>query len=200
MIAGMIPSISVIVPNYNHAPYLKRRIDSILAQTRHDFELLILDDCSPDNSRDIILSYSGDPRVRFSFNARNSGNTFSQWAKGLAETSGHYVWIAESDDFTEPDFLERLAGKLDEDRDVGLAFCETIVVDAQEQWFQPYFERWRGHPSRDYGFGLADREFVMDGREYIRSFMLPWNTIPNVSAVLFRRSAFDAIGGPVTSM
>ena len=49
-----MPKVSVIVPNYNHAPYLERRLDSIFAQTYQDFELIILDDCSTDNSRDVV--------------------------------------------------------------------------------------------------------------------------------------------------
>jgi len=49
-----MPKVSVIVPNYNHAPYLKQRIDSILAQSYQDFELILLDDCSTDNSREML--------------------------------------------------------------------------------------------------------------------------------------------------
>ncbi len=54
-----MPKVSVIVPNYNHAPFLRQRIDTILAQTFQDFELILLDDCSTDDSRSILSSYSG---------------------------------------------------------------------------------------------------------------------------------------------
>jgi glycosyltransferase involved in cell wall biosynthesis len=195
-----MPSISVIVPNYNHEHYLPRRIESVLAQTRADFELLILDDCSTDESRATIMGYAGDPRVRVAFNELNSGNTYLQWRMGLDLTDSDYVWIAESDDFAEPTFLERLSSKLDDDRRVGLAFCETMIVDAQETQFEPYFERWSKYVDSDYDLNLLDTEFVMEGPEYIRTFMLPFNTIPNASAVLFRRAAINAIGGPVTYM
>ena len=53
----MSPTVSVIIPNYNHAPYLKERIDSVLNQTYQDFEVIILDDCSPDNSVEVIEQY-----------------------------------------------------------------------------------------------------------------------------------------------
>ena len=59
----MNPKVSVIVPNYNHSRYLNVRIDSILSQTFQDFELIILDDCSTDNSKEIIDAYSNDNHV-----------------------------------------------------------------------------------------------------------------------------------------
>lgn len=68
--------VSVIVPNYNHAPFLRERIDSILAQSYTDFELILLDDCSTDNSRDILNSYRDNPHVsHIIFNEKNSGST-----------------------------------------------------------------------------------------------------------------------------
>ena len=52
-----MPLVTVIIPNYNHAKYLRQRIDTVLNQTYTSFEVIILDDCSTDNSKDIILSY-----------------------------------------------------------------------------------------------------------------------------------------------
>ena len=97
-----MPAVSVIVPNYNHARFLRRRIDTILGQTFLDFELILLDDCSTDNSRDILTAYADDSRVRIEFNATNSGSTFKQWNKGVRLGKGKYVRIAESDDYADP--------------------------------------------------------------------------------------------------
>jgi glycosyltransferase involved in cell wall biosynthesis len=194
----MMPTFSVIIPNYNHAPHLPRRIESVLAQTHRDFELLILDDCSPDNSREIMDRYVGDSRVRLEFNHLNSGNPYVQWQKGLKLTSGDYIWIAESDDFADPQLLERLGATLDPDPDIGLAFCETLIVDESGTvlgWHAEHSEVYDAKHRE-----LLGRAFVMEGRDYLRNFMFPWNTIPNASAVLFRRSALESIGGPVTSM
>ena len=87
-----MPRVSVIVPNYNHARFLPKRIESILNQTFQDFELILLDDCSTDDSRSILSSYASDPRVTIEFNKVNSGSTFKQWNKGVrsraASTSG----------------------------------------------------------------------------------------------------------------
>ena len=71
------PKVSVIIPNYNHQKYLKERIDSILNQTYPDYELLILDDRSPDNSMDVINLYKKHPRIsQIVCNEVNSGSTF----------------------------------------------------------------------------------------------------------------------------
>ena len=105
-----MPTVSVVVPNYNHGRFLPQRIDSILGQTFQDFELILLDDCSTDNSRMILSSYAGDPRVRIEFNSANSGSPFKQWNKGVRLARGEYVWIAESDDYAEPRFLNARSG------------------------------------------------------------------------------------------
>ncbi|MFM7682036.1 MAG: glycosyltransferase family 2 protein, partial [Bacteroidota bacterium] len=76
--------VSVIIPNYNHALYLKQRIDSVLQQTYPNFEVIILDDKSMDNSHEIIESYRNHPKVvHIEYKEINSGSTFKQWQKGL---------------------------------------------------------------------------------------------------------------------
>src|SRR5262245_33958694 len=78
-----LPRVTIIVPNYNHARYLDLRLGSILGQTFRDFELLFLDDASTDESRRVFSAYVSDPRVRASFNDRNSGSPFRQWNRGI---------------------------------------------------------------------------------------------------------------------
>ena len=115
-----MPKVTVITPNYNHARYLPRRLDSILNQTYQDFELIILDNASTDNSREVIESYAGDPGVKTIFNERNNGSTFKQWDLGLSHAHGDYIWFAESDDYAEPTILETLVDRLDRHPNVGL--------------------------------------------------------------------------------
>lgn len=101
------PMVSVILPNYNHVVYLKERIESILNQTYQNFELILLDDCSADNSCDILNAYKEHPKVSaLVLNEKNTGNTFLQWDRGIRLAKGKYVWIAESDDTADIHFLE----------------------------------------------------------------------------------------------
>ena len=99
--------VSVIIPNYCHAQYLDQRIQSVLEQTYQNFEVIILDDKSTDNSLEVIDKYRSHPKVaKVIINEVNSGSPFKQWERGINEASGDIIWIAESDDYCTPDFLE----------------------------------------------------------------------------------------------
>ena len=120
--------VSVIVPNYNHARFLPQRLDSILAQTFRDFELIVLDDLSTDNSREVIGQYTARHPMRLLFNEENSGSPFIQWQRGADLATGKYLWIAESDDYADPRLLERLVAVMERAPNVGLAYCESRTV------------------------------------------------------------------------
>lgn len=99
------PLITVIIPNFNHAKYLRERIDSVLNQTYNNIEVFLLDDCSNDNSKEILMSYESSPLVKgILLNEENSGSTFRQWQKGFELAHGEYIWIAESDDYCDLHF------------------------------------------------------------------------------------------------
>lgn len=175
------PKISVIVPNYNHAKYLPERLESIFSQTCQDFELIILDDCSTDDSKRVIEEFTRDSRVVTCFNEINSGCVFRQWNKGLRLASGELVWIAESDDYSDPEFLETMVALLDSNPEVGVAFCCSHRV-ADGKVTLP-LERWFKEFHTDY---VSD--FIANGRQYVASQMLFLNTIPNASSAVFRRT------------
>lgn len=107
------PKVSVIIPNYNHALYLDERIQSILNQSYDNFEIIILDDMSKDNSREVIEKYRECPKIsHILYNETNSGSTFRQWKKGITLAKGEFIWIAESDDYCEPSLLEALVKQI----------------------------------------------------------------------------------------
>jgi glycosyltransferase involved in cell wall biosynthesis len=88
------PLVSIIVPNYNHEKFLKKRLDSIFNQTFQDFEVILMDDCSTDDSRIILSDYAKNSKVSHCiFNESNSGNTFKQWVKGLVWQRKAYLDI-----------------------------------------------------------------------------------------------------------
>lgn len=122
--------VSVIIPNYNHAQYLDERIQSVLNQTYHDFEVIVLDDCSTDNSLDIINKYKDNPHItQIVVNEKNCGSPFLQWHKGFELAKGDIIWIAESDDKCEPLFLEKLIYTISQREDCVVAFCKMIAFD-----------------------------------------------------------------------
>ncbi len=185
-----MPKVSVIIPSYNHARFLRRRIDSVLQQTYQDFEFIILDDCSADNSREIILSYSDNPRVRIEINAANSGSTFKQWNKGVGLASGEYIWIAESDDYADERFLERLVGVLDSEPKASFAYCRSWRVSEEDRidgFEDSFLNNWQ--TSR----WTAD--YLADGFEECRNYFTRINIVPNASAVVFRKMVYDQLGG-----
>ena len=184
-----MPSVSVVVPNYNHARFLPRRIESILRQTYQDFELILLDDCSADNSRAILSQYRGDPRVRIEFNDVNSGSTYKQWNKGVRLAQGQYVWIAESDDYADERLLERLVAVLDSDSQIVVAYCRSWrVEDGDRIEGFVYFPPDRLNPR-------WQTDFCVDGREECRNYFAWYNPLRNASAAVFRKAIYEAVGG-----
>ena len=187
-----MPKVSVIVPNYNHAPYLPKRLDSVYEQTYRDFEVILLDDCSTDNSRDILAIYAEKPNTIFVPNQSNSGSVFRQWQKGVSLSQGEYIWIAESDDFASPYFLKRVVALMDRHPEVGLVYSQSWLVDSQNAilgdarcWTNDLdSQRWSG-------------SFVNHGRDEIRRFLVYKNTIPNASGILIRRAILEKCGGVI---
>ena len=172
------PLVSVIIPNYNHAPYLHERIDSVLNQTFQDFEVIILDDCSTDNSREIIEGYRGHEKIRhIEYNEVNSGNTFIQWKKGLDQAQGDWIWIAESDDFNDNSFIEKLSSRFIDEN--ALIFSKSFMINEKKQIIGelPLNEE-------------VAQSFSLNGKDFIKQRMLAVNFIPNASAVIFNRRTY----------
>lgn len=183
--------VSIIIPNYNHAPYLKRRIDSVLAQTYEDYELIILDDKSTDNSCEVIDNYKNNPKVsKIIYNEENSGSTFKQWNKGISLAKGEYIWIAESDDIADPTLLETLFTGIKE-TDATIAYCDLYKIDSKDN----NTGNWRYRYQDNFDTSLFHSDFSMIGEEYINNYLSFENTIPNASGVLFSKDAYLAIGG-----
>ncbi len=126
------PKISVIVPVYKAEAYLHRCVDSIIAQTFTDWELLLVDDGSPDRSGDICDEYaSKDARIRV-FHKENGGVSSAR-QKGLDEAVGEYTIHADPDDWVEPTMLEELYKKAKED-DADMVICDFFVNTKSHQY------------------------------------------------------------------
>lgn len=178
-----MPEISIIIPSYNHARFLKQRIDSILAQSFQDFEIIFLDDHSRDESKEIIDLYKDYPQVsHIIFNKTNSGSPFSQWEKGILLAKGNWIWIAESDDYAEPDFLETLIANALSYPNIGISYCGSHYVnDTGEKGKE---ENWH------------KESFYRKGTDEIHDTVCIVCPIPNVSSALIRKDmALDHIYG-----
>ncbi|MGQ9661504.1 MAG: glycosyltransferase family 2 protein [Kiritimatiellia bacterium] len=185
-----VPRTSVVVCCYNHGAFIEQRLESIFRQTDQDFEVLVLDDASTDNTRDILARHEYNPRVRVFLNRRNSGSPFKQWNKGVALARGQFVWIAEGDDYADPDFLATVIRPLVAHARVGVSYCQSWVVDhgtGKMQSYSKYAEQLDPeHWQTDY---------VNSGREECCRYLIYQNTIPNASAVVFRKNVFLRVGG-----
>ena len=180
-----MPKVSVIVPNYNHEPFLRRRLETIYGQTYKNIEVILLDDCSSDQSRSLMDQYAAAyPNItRTLYNDENSGSAFRQWAKGVKAATGDLVWIAESDDYCDERFLEILVRCFD-DEAVLLAYSKSVFVDKNEVPIQDDFQSY-----------LSDLEcaskwnasYVETAHNEVRRALGIKNTIPNASSVLFKR-------------
>ena len=177
------PLVSVIVPNYNHAQFLKQRLDSIVNQTYQNIELIILDDCSKDKSVEIIGAYakSGTHKVQAILNDRNSGSVFAQWQRGFAAASGDLVWICESDDFCELNFLEQLVPVF-ADRSIMIGFGRVQFANARGE-FVDGLDHYREQAEA----GIWNETRVRTARDWFRGAFAVSNIIPNVGGCLIRR-------------
>ena len=172
-----LPLVSVIIPNYNHARYLEQRLDSVFRQTYQNYEVIILDDCSSDNSLEIIEKYKDDSHLsRIVVNETNSGSPFKQWNKGFSLAKGDLVWIAESDDFCELSFLEEMVPTLISDSDVVLAFTSYV---------------WYNEESDTYARPKVGGVAYYSGARFIKTRMARECYIHNASGVVFRRNVLE---------
>lgn len=124
---------SFVLPAYK-GKYLRESIGSILAQDYTDFELIVVDDCSPDSIREIVDSY-GDKRVSYYRNEKNIGgkDLVAQWNHCLEYATGDYVILATDDDLYEPNFLSSFVPLIEKYPDVNLFRARILQVDSRNE-------------------------------------------------------------------
>ena len=119
------PTISVIVPTYNRANMLSGCIDAILNQTMDDFEIVVVDDGSTDETKKIIKRYK-DPRVVY-FEKKNGGQASAR-NLGIKKSRGKYISLCDDDDRFYPDHLMTLSQFLDSHNDIGLVYSDAVWI------------------------------------------------------------------------
>ena len=149
------PSISIVLPTHNRALLLPRAVRSVLAQTDPDFELLVIDDGSADNTQQVLAEFAGDPRLRRLRNEVAQGAAAAR-NRAIRSASGDWVAFLDDDDELLPRYVERLRAHLRASPELGLAW--TGVEREHHDSVPPrhetllWHDRWDGHGKSSHRF------------------------------------------------
>lgn len=127
----MVPLVSILMPVYKTAPYLREAMDSMLSQTFTDFELIVLDDCSPDNAEEILDSYT-DPRIVRYKGEKNAGLS-NVLNVGIGMARGKYIARMDSDDLSMPERLQIQVDYLEAHPDIDLVSVGMQLFGAKDE-------------------------------------------------------------------
>lgn len=127
----MVPLVSILMPVYKTAPYLREAMDSMLSQTFTDFELIVLDDCSPDNAGEILDSYT-DPRIVRYKGEKNAGLS-NVLNVGIGMAQGKYIARMDSDDLSMPERLQIQVDYLEAHPDIDLVSVGMQLFGAKDE-------------------------------------------------------------------
>jgi len=180
------PLVSVITPTYNRPNYLQAALTSAVRQTYSHIEIIVCDNCSPQNPQAIVDSFD-DSRIRFFRNSSNMG-MFANTIKAFKMARGKYVACLLDDDLWEEDFLEKLVPPLEANPNLALAFCDHYIMDANgniddaltEEYSRSYkrVDLPEGIYQPFYRMGLVDRSVSTATAAVMRRDAIAWDAIP----------------------
>ncbi|MBO4230562.1 MAG: glycosyltransferase, partial [Bacteroidales bacterium] len=168
--------VSVVIPVYNAARFIRKCVESALAQTLEDVEVICVNDCSSDNSEEIMDSID-DPRLRIIAFPRNRGVSAARNA-GLEAAQGEYVYFLDSDDWLDPDYLEAMYS-------MAVKGPEDVVVNSN--YVEEFPESGKKALSSRFGF-------VEDEPNYYPAALIQNKFPPVVWARLYRREFLEKNG------
>lgn len=184
-------SVSVVIPNYNYKRFLYQRLYSILSQKEKINEIIILDDCSTDDSRkeidkivDELEKYIDIKKV---YNEKNSGSAFKQWEKGFSLAKSEYVWIAEADDYCSDKLLKQLVRPVVKNRDIIISYADTAFIDTVGNYLVKSIV-----PEIDIlNTGHWNRNYVNNGKDEFNHYTYLNCTIANVSSCIIKNNNYS---------
>lgn len=174
------PRVSVCIPTWCGGHFLSLAIESVLAQTWQDFELIVIDDASPDDTSHRVERHMADPRVRYLRNARNLGPQ-GNWNRCLEAARGEFIKLLPHDDLLAADCLQRQVDALDRHPEAVLAFGARRIIDSHGRRLLVKRPPWHSGP-------VSARQVLLG---CVRAGT---NLVGEPGAVLFRRSAATAAG------
>ncbi len=178
---GTQPLVSVVIPSYNHGGYIVETVNSVLNQDIADLEIIIVDNASTDNTREIIQQNLTDDRIQYFRHRKNVGAP-RNWRSATCIASGKYLSVLSSDDFFLRGHLSRAIAALESHDNAGLVYCPVICVDKNS--IPTHILAHPGHPGVDYCGG---RNEAVD--------LLKFDCYITPSAAVIRKEAFDQAGG-----
>jgi len=172
------PKVSVIIPSYNHEKFIGEAIESVLNQTYQDFELIIIDDCSHDNSINVIEKFKSE-KIRFFRNEKNMGATYTT-NKCISKAQGEYIALLNSDDIWELNKLEKQVPILDNNKEIGAVFSDASFVNERGELLNSF----------DYLWSNIFKQQNRSQARWLRRFFFELNCLCHPS-VLIRKCIYD---------
>ena len=176
-----MPKVSVLIASYNHEKYIGYAIQSVLGQTYQDFEIVIVDDGSKDNSVEVIRSFT-DPRIRLICFEQNQGACTAA-KRLLQEAKGEYIAILNSDDAFLPEKLAKQVDFLDKNDKYGAVFSYAQIIDEAGEIFTD-----ENH--------FYSKIFVQENKsrhEWLRYFFYNGNCLCHPS-IMIRSECYESVG------
>jgi glycosyltransferase involved in cell wall biosynthesis len=190
-----LSTVSVIIPNYNYGRFIGEAIESVYSQTVRPDEVLVIDDCSTDDSRDVIKKLSGKYDFNVEFNEKNLGivNNFN---KAVSLTNGDYVSFLGADNRYRADYIGRCKEIISRDAEVAVAYTDIMIFGPQAFKLATAVGAELFHFSGIEGYGYYYWKFPTAENVTYKSMTMK-NDIHGSS--MFRRKAFEQVGGYVAS-
>jgi len=167
------PLISVIIPTYNRANLLSRAIKSVLNQIFKDFEIIVIDDCSIDNTEEVIKKFQEqDKRIRYIRHEKNKEAAMTR-NTGIKVAKGEYIAFLDSDDEWLPEKLEKQFALFRKNEKLGFVSCNALIIDEKSK---------------------EGRKYIMPRYKNILEKLLESNFIDSTSSVVIRKDVLNEVG------
>jgi glycosyltransferase involved in cell wall biosynthesis len=170
-----MPLVSFCVPTYRRAAFLARTLSSALAQTVTDFEIVVVDDCSPDDTAAVVRGFT-DPRLRYVLNEKNLGVP-ENLNRAMSLATGEFLVLLEDHDLMEPTYLEKTLEVMRRNPAVGFVATGCLTIDEEDRPLERYVE---------------DLPEAMPGRALLRRLLTRTDCPFSVTAVI-RRTAMNGL-------
>jgi len=169
------PIVSICIPTYNRAGMVSKAIDSVLAQSYSNIEVLVVDNASDDNIESIITAYH-DSRLKFIKNDRNLG-LFGNFNRCVELSKGDYIHILHSDDYIDPHFTQTCVEFFETNPDVAMTFTSMLAISDEEQK----------------NIGIHTQNHIFPAPEGFREILRTRNLI-SCPSVMIRKEVYNSVG------